>query len=91
MKANGILGMALAMAMMSEASFSRENAPREYKPNSKDFEPKPQKGQFQYWFRSDGTFLKGNKIENLFFTCFAINDKNSVKKFKSYQSKNIDK
>lgn len=89
MKLNGLAGMAIAMAMMSEASFGRENAPREYRPNLKDFEPKPQKGQFHYWFRIDGTFLnekqgKRMRKDECVFKCFSINNKNAIKKFNAF-------
>jgi len=92
-KMNGILGMALAMAMMSEAhSYGVEERPRKFIPNDNDIETKPNKGQFHYWFRKDGTFLSEKKSERMkkedcVFTCFAINDKNAIKKFKAFVQK----
>lgn len=85
-----MLEMALAMAVLSEAGMHRQRGElREYTPNLKDYEPKPQKGQFHYWFRADGTFLsekQGERMrkEECVFKCFAINDKNAIKKFKAF-------
>lgn len=94
MKMKGYIGMAMAMAMMSEASFGINNEPREYNPQpNKDTEPKPQKGKFHYWFRSDGTFLNEKQSERMrkedcVFKCFSINDKNAIKKFKKFSNLN---
>ena len=86
--------MSLAiMAMMSETKFGEipREEPREYKPTKKDIEPKPQKGQFHYWFRADGTFLNEKQGERMLrdecvFKCFAINDKNAIKKFNQFKN-----
>ena len=95
MKIKGYAGMALAMAMISEASMFNdyEEKPRKYTPNLKDIEPKPQNGQFHYWFRADGTFLnekQGERMrkEECVFKCFSINDKNAIKKFNSFMRSN---
>ena len=95
MKLKGYAGMALAMAMMSEASMFNDykEKPRKYTPNLKDIEHKPQKGQFHYWFRIDGTFLsekQGERMrkEDCVFKCFSINDKNAIKKFNSFMRSN---
>ena len=89
-KLHGYFGMALVMAMMSETNFAQENEPRKFERNpKKDIEPKPQKGQFHYWFRADGTFLNERQSERMrkdecVFVCFAINDKNAIKKFNKF-------
>ena len=49
-------------------------------------EARPQKGQYYYWFRADGSFLSNSDGERMLredcvFSCFAINDKNAIKKF----------
>lgn len=96
MKFKGYLGMMMSLAMIAEASVikSKEN-PTEYKPKQKkDFEPIQQKGQFHYWFRSDGTFLSEKqsermRIEDCVFKCFAINDKNAIKKFNKFNFKRM--
>ena len=83
--------MSLAMmAMMSEAGviYSREN-PREYKPEPKK-EPKPQKGMKYYCFREDGAFKQYERDgamlkEEVFFKCYALNDKNAIKKFNKFK------
>ena len=91
-KSKGILGMALTMALMAEtAMHGYSDAPREYIPNNKKPELKPQKGQFYYWFREDGSFLnekQGERMrrEDCVFTCFSINDKNAIKKFNSFMN-----
>ena len=94
MKAKGFLGMALAMALMSKSTLrGHDEKPVEYRPKDRDFEPKPQKGQFYYWFRIDGTFLsekQGERMlrDNCVFICFAINDKNAIKKFNPFMLSN---
>lgn len=94
MKAKGYLAFMATMAMMSENNmYDIEEKPREYTPNLKDIEPKPQKGQFHYWFRADGTFLnekQGERMrkEECVFKCFSINDKNAIKKFNSFMRSN---
>lgn len=94
----GMAGMALAMAMMSQESMmDYKETPREYTPpTKKEIEPRPKNGQFYYWFRIDGTFLSEKQSERMLrtecvFTCFAINDKNAVKKFNSFINKNQSK
>jgi hypothetical protein len=58
MNAKGYLGIALAMAMMSENSMhDNSEKPREFIPREEK-EPKQPKGHLHYWFRSDGTFIK---------------------------------
>lgn len=90
MNAKGYLGLAVAMAMMSEKSiYSDDEKPRKYTPSKKDFETKPQKGQFHYWFRADGTFLNEKQDERMrkdecVFKCFSINNKNAIKKFNAF-------
>lgn len=92
MKLKGMYSMALAMAMMAESNMFTdfyEEKPRKYIPKTKDFEPRPQAGQFHYWFRIDGTFLNEKQSERMkkdecVFTCFSINDKNAIKKFNSF-------
>ncbi len=94
MNAKGYLGFALAMAMMSENSmYDVDEKPREYKPSLREFEPQPQKGQFHYWFRADGTFLNEKQDERMrkdecVFKCFSINNKNAIKKFNSFMRSN---
>ena len=49
-------------------------------------EARPHEGQYYYWFRADGSFLSNSDGERLLredcvFSCFAINDKNAIKKF----------
>ena len=53
-------------------------------------EPQPQKGQKYYCFRNDGTFVQYERDgpmlrEEVVFKCYAINDKNAIKKFKKWQ------
>lgn len=52
---------------------------------------KPKPGQFYYWFRNDGTFLSNKQEERMLredciFTCFSINDKNAIRKFKNRET-----
>ncbi len=79
--------MAIMMAMLSQQdNFNfREEVPKNKYPK----EPMPQKGQFHYWFRHDGTFLNEKQSERMkkeecVFVCFAINDKNAIRKFKKF-------
>lgn len=86
----------LAMATML-ASFA-QTSEIDYYEGEKEFNKEPKepiipKGHIHYWFRIDGTFLneKQNKRmlkEECVFKCFALNDKNAVKKFNQWYSKN---
>ncbi len=56
-------------------------------------QPKP-KGVNQYWFRIDGTFIKESDEErmlksDLFYSCFALNDKNAIRKFNQYRKRHV--
>ena len=85
-----MLGVLAMMAMMSGGKYS----PTEYiesKNNRKKqpIEPKPENGTFYYWFKNDGTFLnekQGERMlkEDCVFNCYAINDKNAIKKFNKF-------
>ena len=83
---------AMAAAIASEQGYpSSPDIPISRKGKAPKPEPrvKPQKGQFHYWFRIDGTFLNEKQSERMLktecvFTCFAINDKNAIKKFNKF-------
>lgn len=52
-------------------------------------EPIIPKGHIHYWFRADGTFLNEKQSERMkkeecVFKCFALNDKNALKKFNKF-------
>jgi hypothetical protein len=84
-----MLGIMSMMAMMSGEDFPMDYSPIKKPKTKKPLEEKPQNGQFHYWFRSDGTFLsekQGERMlkEDCVFKCFAINDKNAIKKFNKF-------
>jgi len=93
----GFLGFyAMAMQDFNEdmESINQVPEPKKVKLNSESKKEQPiQKGQFHYWFRIDGTFLSEKQGERMLktdciFKCFAINDKNAIKKFKKFQTQN---
>jgi hypothetical protein len=75
------------LAMMAEANPHNE---REHNSSyKKPTETQPQKGQFTYWFYADGGFVTSRKNQiasegHYVFKCFAINDKNAIKKFNAF-------
>lgn len=77
------------MGMMSEmADLPEENKGRKFVLKEPK-EPKPHNGHFHYWFRADGTFLSEKQFGLIekgecVFRCFALNDKNAVKKFNAF-------
>ena len=82
----------LATAMMFGAF--AQTSQIEYYEGEKEFNKEPKepiipKGQFHYWFRIDGTFLNEKQSERMLkeecvFKCFALNDKNAIKKFNKF-------
>ena len=55
-------------------------------------EPKPKKGQKECFFNKFGHFETGSMLKSeCVFKCFAINDKNAMKKFKKWQDKQPSK
>jgi hypothetical protein len=92
-KAKYIL-MAMMGGIMSQQSYpSNYDEPTSYKGRIPKYPKKdsPQKGQFHYWFRADGTFLNEKQGERMrkdecVFVCYSINDKNAIKKFNNYKN-----
>lgn len=92
MKSNRLMFLATAMAMGTFAQASQEDFEFLKEPK-KTKEPIIPKGHFHYWFRIDGTFLNEKQNERMLkeecvFKCFALNDKNAVRKFEKWDSKN---
>jgi hypothetical protein len=97
MKSNKLISMALAFAAFLDGKSNDKldgNIRRERNPNSKrTIEPQPQKGQFTCWFKEDGIFLNEKQPERMLksecvFKCFAINDKNAIKKYNAFVKAN---
>ena len=89
MKNKSTLAMAIFASMLhGQENFeptNRTNFERKVIP-----EPIPQKGQFHYWFREDGTFINEKQSERMLreecvFKCYSINDKNAIKKFNKFK------
>jgi hypothetical protein len=86
------LAMAMMGVMMSQQSYpSSPDEPISYKGRIPKYPKKdsPQKGQFHYWFRADGTFLNEKQDERMrkdecVFVCYSINDKNAIRKFNAF-------
>ena len=86
-----IFTMAMMGAMLSSMAQTSE---REYYQNENESNKEPKepiipKGHVHYWFRIDGTFLNEKQNERMLkeecvFKCFALNDKNAIKKFKKF-------
>lgn len=84
--------MAMVGAMLSSMAQTseREYYENEQKPNKEPIVPK---GHIHYWFRIDGTFLNEKQSERMkkeecVFKCFALNDKNAIKKFRKWSNEN---
>lgn len=83
--------MALTMAMEPGASMMftgrGDDFEQVYPPIPR--EPMPPHGTKTYWFNSNGDFssAKMRKDETV-FSCFAINDKNAVRKYNKWKSNN---
>ena len=91
MKTNRLSFLATAMMFGAFAQTNREDfgTIQEFKHNPKPKEPIIPKGHIHYWFRADGTFLNEKQSERMlkdecFFKCFALNDKNAIKKFNKF-------
>ncbi len=78
-----------------QQQFNHDATESKYKRNKsepKQIEPPIQKGMKYYCFRSDGSFKQYERDgamlkEEVVFSCWSLNDKNAIKKFKSFQSK----
>lgn len=82
------------MAMFSDSAmnFEKEETPKKFIPKQ-NTEPKIPTSLKHYWFKRDGTFLHENHERRMFksdtfFTCFALNDKNAIRKFKKFMDSN---
>lgn len=85
---SSFLAMAMMAAMMDDVSYPKQNKGREFIPQEEK-EPKQPKGTLHYWFRNDGSFINENNERRMFksecvFKCFALNDKNAIKKFNAF-------
>lgn len=69
----GLMGM-MAMSQDTEYNYL-EREPIE-------IQPKPPRGTSEYFFNAMGEFSTGQMLkEDVVFYCYAINDKNAIKKF----------
>ena len=90
MKPNRLSILAMATMLGSFAQTSEiDYYGQEIKTNPEPKEPIIPKGHIYYWFRIDGTFLNEKKSERMLkeecvFKCFALNDKNAIKKFNKF-------
>ena len=87
--------MAMMGAMLSSMAQTseREYYEKEHEPNKEPKEPIIPKGHIHYWFRIDGTFLNEKQSERMLkeecvFKCFALNEKNAIKKFEKWSNEN---
>jgi hypothetical protein len=92
----GALAMMSILAVTAEQQYKNHDATEAKhklkKSEPKQIEPPIQKGMKYYCFRSDGTFKQYERDgamlkEEVAFSCWSLNDKNAIKKFKSFQSK----
>lgn len=90
MKPNRLSILAMATMLGSFAQTSEiDYYEQERKTSSEPKEPIIPKGHIHYWFRIDGTFLNEKQSERIkkeecVFKCFALNDKNAIKKFNKF-------
>ncbi len=87
-KMKSLLGLFAMAAISTEENYSK---PLNSSTIKKDSTIKSNPGQSEYWFREDGSFLnekQGLKMlkGECVFKCFAINDKNALKKFNKFKS-----
>jgi hypothetical protein len=85
----GLYGMMLAMGAQTSYIEKTDDTPL----MKKEVEPPIPNGMKYYCFRKDGTFLQYERDgamlkDEKFFTCYALNDKNAIKKFNSYVKNN---
>lgn len=53
-----------------------------------DIQPKPPKGAKEYFFNSSGEFSTESMLkEDVEFKCYAINNKNAIRKFKKFNKR----
>ena len=86
MKSNALAMLAMAAAMSDGSSMmftgSGEDDARVFIPK----EPMPPKGTKEYFFNSVGNFSTEQLLKTeTVFKCYAINDKNALRKFKRWQ------
>ena len=85
MKSNALMMMAMAAAMNKGNSMmftgSGEDDARVFIPK----EPTPPSGSKEYFFNIDGEFSTEKMLRTeVVFKCYAINDKNAIRKFKNF-------
>lgn len=89
MKGNAMMMAALAMAMAPGESMmftGRGDEARQVWPPPKR-EERPPAGCKTYWFKANGEFSSERMLKSeTVFECFAINDRNAIRKFKQWQS-----
>lgn len=89
MKGNAMMMAALAMAMAPGESMmftGRGDEARKVWPPPKR-EERPPAGCKTYWFKANGEFSSERMLKSeTVFECFAINDRNAIRKFKRWQS-----
>ena len=91
MKTNrlSILATAMMLGTFAQTNLDGFNSIQELEKENKPKEPIAPKGHIHYWFRIDGTFLNEKQSERMLkeecvFKCFALNDKNAIKKFNKF-------
>lgn len=87
-KSSALTAMAAAMFMAGTHEFSRKDAPVLEKP-SIERQAVPPKGTKEYFFNEDGEFsTESMKKSECIFTCFAVNDRNALRKFYNWNNGN---
>ena len=88
MKKSIVLQSLAMMAMFSDSAinFEKEKTPKKFIPKQKN-EPKIPSSLKEYWFDCFGNFVHENPFQYS-FKCFALNDKNAIRKFKKFMDSN---
>lgn len=87
-KVNSILAMAVAMSAIGNPDMydtnSKTNDGLRKKP---PIQTRPPKGSKEYWFNSEGEYShESMRKTEVVFSCYAINDKNAVRKYNKWCS-----
>lgn len=87
-----LTSLAMMMAIQEQGvKYNQGEDNHREKPKKYPKEPIPQKGMKYYCFREDGTFKQYERDgamlkEEVFFKCYALNDKNAIKKFNKFKT-----
>lgn len=80
--------MSLAMSSSIYEDLFEDGKPPKRKSNPKPIIQPIPKGCKEYFFNINGVFYSPMRKDECIFKCFAINDKNAIKKFNKFKEQN---